>query len=149
MKTRNLSLADFLNQLEIEYLQADFRRAIHHSPKNKRHWKKVMEYKKEKIIDISRKCELDSIFDSLDKKREICELLFPNQKRIKFGFELSIEEMELYYSLQSSVKVEVEENTFRNGKIVEVDLNKKMASIVLKGSNQPTNHLFSKIIRVF
>jgi len=149
MKSRHLNILDFLDRLQIEYLQADFRRAIHHSPKQKAYWKRVMDAKRAKIEDISSRSALDTIFNSAMVLQEYREQVFPNPKSSAFKFELKVEEQRLYYSVDAPVKVEVAQGEWKTGKIEEVDFDNSLASVRVRGSKTSSKHLFSKIIRVF
>jgi len=149
MKSRHLNILDFLDRLQIEYYQADFRRSIHHSPKNKAYWKRVMDGKREKIIDISRRSDLSNIFDDSNEAADYRSRVFPSAKSIAFKFELSEEEVKLYYAPGSPVKVEVEPGKFLTGKIVEVYFDNALASVRLRGRSEASKHLFSKFFRVF
>lgn len=149
MKSRHLNILDFLDRLQIEYLQAEFRRSIHHSPKQKAYWKRVMDAKRVKIEDISSRSALDNIFNSPMVLQEYREQVFPNPKSSAFKFELKVAEQRLYYSVGAPVKVEVEHGEWKTGKIEEVDFDNGLASVRIRGSKMPSKHLFSKIIRVF
>lgn len=149
MKSRHLNILDYLDRLQIEYYQADFRRSIHHSPKNKSYWKRVMDGKKEKIIDISKRSDLSNIFSDPTETAEYRSRVFPSTKSIAFKFELSEEEFKLYYAPGSPVKVEVESGRFLTGKIEEVFFENSLASIRLRGKPTASKHLLSKFFRVF
>ena len=149
MKSRHINILDFLEQLQLEYFQADFRRSIHHSPKNKAFWKRVMEWKKEKILDVSSKSDLENIFNNEREADEYRKRVFPYAKSIAIKFELSDEEVKLYYAVGSPVKVEVDEGKFLSGKIEQVFFENNLALIRIKGRSEPSKHLFSKFFRVF
>jgi hypothetical protein len=149
MKSRHLNILDFLDKLQVEYYQADFRRSIHHSPKNKAYWKRVMEGKREKILDISKRSELANIFNDSTEADEYRSRVFPSTKSIGIKFELTTEEAELYYAPGSPVKVEVEAGKFITGKIEQVYFDNALASVRLRGRSEATKHLFSKFFRVF
>lgn len=84
-KTRNLSVAEYFLQLQKEYLIADFRRKIYFNPKDKSYYKRVMGYKKEKIVGIAeRNNQLKSIFTDSIALRQIKEELFEESGKPKF-----------------------------------------------------------------
>lgn len=148
MKSRNLSPSEFLEVLQVEYLQAEFRRSIHHSPKQKKYWGKVMVGKKLKILDICSKGQLQNIFNESFLLQEFRDLVYPNLKSNYFKFPLSAEEVDLYYSEGAEVRVEVSLDVWRPGKMMSVNLEKSTALVLVKGSKTPKNYMFSKIIRV-
>lgn len=149
MKSRHINILEFLEQLQLEYYQADFRRSIHHSPKNKAYWKRVMEGKREKILNVSSRSDLDNIFNNEAEAAEFRARIFPSAKHIAIKFELTPEEIKLYYAPGSPVKVEVEAGKFVSGKIEEVYFDNTLALIRIKGRYEPSKHLFSKFFRVF
>ena len=62
--SRSLSVAEYFHVIQREYLMAEFRRKIYFSPKDKRYFSRVMEFKREKIEDIAKRNQLMSIFTS-------------------------------------------------------------------------------------
>lgn len=75
-KTRNWSTAEYFLLVQKEYIQAELRRKIYPNAKDKRYYLKVMNFKKEKIEDISERCKLKNIFNSKEKLQEVKEGLF-------------------------------------------------------------------------
>lgn len=63
-KDRDISILEYFKALQQEYLYFEVKSKIYPSSKDKAYFKKVMEYKKNKIEDISNKNNLDSIFNS-------------------------------------------------------------------------------------
>lgn len=97
-KTRNLSVAEYFLQLQKEYLIADFRRKIYFNPKDKSYYKRVMGYKKEKIVGIAeRNNQLKSIFTDSIALRQIKEELFEESGKPKFV--LTDIDRENYYAI--------------------------------------------------
>lgn len=95
-KTRNLSVAEYFLQLQKEYLIADFRRKIYYSPKDKTYWTRVCGFKKDKIQSISKRNNLNSIFNSEDKLSELRSELFDSLGKPKF--EMNAKDLKNYYS---------------------------------------------------
>lgn len=149
MKTRNISILEYFHRLQIEYLEADFKRAIHHSPKQKGFWKRVMAHKRAKIESVSIRVGMPSIFDEDLALKEYRGFVYPDAKHIGLKFELTSEELELYYSVGENFKVQIAEDKIVLGQLVSVDLAKNLASIRIRGKSQPSNHKLSKIFRVF
>lgn len=67
-KSRNQSLFDFLECLQLEYITAELRSKIYPSSNDKKYYRKVMRYKREKIEDIAQRNDLPTIFSSKDGK---------------------------------------------------------------------------------
>ena len=61
-KTRNLSVYEYLKELQVEYIVFELRRKIYQSQKDRRHFEKVLNFKETKIKDIARRNCLKSIF---------------------------------------------------------------------------------------
>jgi len=76
-KSRNLSILEYLNILQKEYIVCILRTKIYTKLNDKAHWKKVAEYKKEKIKTISQRNTLDNIFDDKDIYNQIYKEIVP------------------------------------------------------------------------
>lgn len=94
--TRHLSVAEYFQQVQKEYLIADFRRKIYFSPKDKEYWTRVCGYKKSRIDKIAERNRLHSIFNSEDKLNELRHELFDNFGKPKFA--MSDSDNNNYYS---------------------------------------------------
>lgn len=96
---RSLSVAEYFHVIQREYLMAEFRRKIYFSPKDKRYFSRVMEFKREKICDIANRNKLTSIFTSPEKMRDVRAELFDPLNRPMFA--MSPEDWMNYYSVNS------------------------------------------------
>lgn len=94
-KTRNLSVAEYFVQIQLEYLIADFKRKIYFNPKDKAYWTKVCNYKKEKIEEIATRSHLNTIFSSQVKMTEFRNKIF--DKNNKPTFPMSEKDWNNYY----------------------------------------------------
>lgn len=97
--TRHLSVAEYFQQVQKEYLIADFRRKIYFSPKDKEYWTRVCGYKKTRIDRIAERNRLHSIFNSAEKLNELTHELFDNFCKPKF--EMNDNDNSNYYSCGS------------------------------------------------
>ena len=95
-KNRELSAAEYFIQIQKEYLIAQFRSKIYFNPKDKRYWKRVMEYKSEKINSIALRNKLNSILNSEKKMNDFHNRLFDRNGKPRF--ELTLEDLENYYT---------------------------------------------------
>ena len=95
-ENRKLSAAEYFIQIQKEYLIAQFRSKIYFSPKNKRYWKKVSEYKSEKIKKIAARNKLNSILNSEQKLNEFRSRLFDKNGKPKF--EMNEDDIKNYYT---------------------------------------------------
>lgn len=96
---RSLSVAEYFHVIQREYLIAEFRRKIYFSPKDKRYFSRVMEFKREKICDIANRNKLTSIFTSPEKMRDVRAELFDPLNRPMFA--MSPKDWMNYYSVNS------------------------------------------------
>lgn len=95
----SLSVAEYFHVIQREYLMAEFRRKIYFSPKDKRYFSRVMEFKREKICDIANRNKLTSIFTSPEKMRDVRAELFDPLNRPMFA--MSPKDWMNYYSVNS------------------------------------------------
>lgn len=95
----SLSVAEYFHVIQREYLMAEFRRKIYFSPKDKRYFSRVMEFKREKIHDIANRNKLTSIFTSPEKMRDVKAELFDPLNRPMFA--MSPKDWVNYYSVNS------------------------------------------------
>lgn len=96
---RSLSVAEYFHVIQREYLMAEFRRKIYFSPKDKRYFSRVMEFKRDKICDIANRNKLTSIFTSPEKMRDVRAELFDPLNRPMFA--MSPKDWMNYYSVNS------------------------------------------------
>lgn len=97
--SRSLLVAEYFHVIQREYLMAEFRRKIYFSPKDKRYFSRVMEFKREKIEDIAKRNQLMSIFTSPDKMRDLRAELFDPLNRPLFT--MGPKDVANYYSINS------------------------------------------------
>lgn len=139
-KSRSLSTAEYFIVIQMEYLQAEFRRKIYFSPKDKKYYDKVITYKKQTIEKIAERNELRSIFTSKEKMEEIKKRCFRNGN----GFPLfALSEKDLYnYFLPEN------EFSYNNDIVMlkSVDFDNKKAYIDCGNEIKPVS--FSEITRV-
>ena len=84
-------------EIQREYLIADFRKKIYFSPKDKRFYQKVCEYKAVKINDIANRNHLKSILNDDNMLAEVRAQLF-NELGIPI-FEMTETDIQNYYSV--------------------------------------------------
>lgn len=77
-KDRDISILDYFNVLQQEYLYFELKVKIYPSSKDKEYFKKIMDFKKDKVIDIAEKNLLSTIFDS-DENMEEHRAIFFNE----------------------------------------------------------------------
>lgn len=125
MKSRDLTIVEFFNKLQEEYIVAELRRKIYPKVKDKKFWEKVMEGKRRKINDISLRNSLPNIFNNekVKEKKYSCvyrESGFPNfiYKDCEDETQIAEFDKKYYYNIGSQVRV------FDNGELLigKIDL---------------------------
>ena len=76
MNDRRLTVAEYFNAIQREYLIADFKRKIYANSKDRSYYSKVANFKNEKITDISERNCLKSVLNDKDVLKEFRNLLF-------------------------------------------------------------------------
>lgn len=116
---RELSAAEYFIQIQKEYLIAQFRSKIYFSPKNRRYWKKVMDFKAEKIKSIATRNKLNSILNNDVKMVEFQNRLFDHHGKPKF--EMNHEDDINYYTAGNDFSYDGElytlDSILENGKL--------------------------------
>ena len=126
-KDRHISILDYFNVLQSEYLLYELRSKIYPSSEDKVKFKEVLFFKKQKIEDISSKNDLVSIFETDEfRKEKLNELFGGNCVPSVF----SKRDTYFYYSIGSDF-------SFKGVgvKLYSYDLENQTA-IVLKGSEK-------------
>lgn len=152
-KTRNLSAIQLFDILQQEYIVCELRAKIYPLQKHKDYWIDLMEKKKEKIIDISNRNKLFSIFDNKQLKLDFEDKIIP-----KIGFpnfiyrddhqRLSQEKWDIhnYYLPKQKVSVYSSTKTIV-GIIISVDfLNKKVKVLVDNNKEEFNISLITRIL---
>ena len=134
-KTRSLSLYDFFEILQAEYVVCELRALIYPIQSHKDFWNLAATKKREKIDDISRRNNIPSMFDDnrikeVIKKKIYKEVGFPT---FIYRDEAQREKQEKwdifnYYSVGARVNF-YDDIELKDGHISDVDLIKKIASI--------------------
>lgn len=139
-KDRDLSPFDYLKALQLEYICAELRKKIYHSPKDKEFYKGLMLNKKIKIEDISFKNRLSNIFNDIEVKKELYLEIYNSKGLPNFIYrnkehESIFKEQDIcnYYLLGEEVKVETDTIIF--GKIFSVNISQSMVEITDKEDN--------------
>jgi len=145
-KDRNLSMVEFYEMLQKEYFIAEIKSKLYPSRKQKDFYRnRVMEGKRIKILDISNKNNLPNIFDDEETKNEIRDQIYPVIGLPQF--DLTNEEIKYYYSVESEVRVEIEDRP-RIGKIIDIDFRNNVAYIKFRNSSENQPIKLNKITRI-
>jgi hypothetical protein len=144
-KDRNLSIFDYFEQLQIEYVLAELRKKIYPSEKDKAYYTRLMEQKEIKIKDISIRNSLPSLFDSEKVKTAKYKVVYGNGGLPNFHYsnptieqQFKEKDVRFYYAKGGAVKVVKGDNEdFLVGIIESVDLEKGTARVLIKGKTTP------------
>jgi hypothetical protein len=135
-KTRNLTIYEFFEALQLEYIVLELRKKIYPSLSDQEYYRRVMEQKKEKIEDIASKNYLPSIFDDPEIKKHkysevykpfgMPEFVYKDEEHKKRFAPL---DRKYYYLPESEVRITVDAE-LKIGKIESVDFNTGKAVII-------------------
>lgn len=152
MKSRDLTIVEFFNKLQEEYIIAELRRKIYPKIKDKRFWEKVMEGKHKKINDISLRNSLPNIFNNEAVKAKkyakiYNETGFPNfiYKDCEDETQMAEFDKKYYYNVGSQVRVFVD-GELLIGKIDLVDF--EVGEIVVDLDNDKRSFDIKSITRI-
>jgi len=141
-KSRDLSIFEYFEQLQIEYICAELRKRIYPVVKDKKYYKRVMEQKKIKIDDIASRNDLVSIFTEGEEgnnyrkemyggiynKKGLPNFIYRDQE-MQSMFEES--DINFYYLEGGEVKIVEENKSMLVGTIESVDLLEKRVKVKL------------------
>jgi hypothetical protein len=140
-KTRNLSIFEFFEQLQLEYIVLELRKKIYPSLADQEYYERVMIQKREKINDIALKNYLPSIFtDKEIKKHKYNEIYnpfgLPNfmYKDEDHKQKYALLDKKYYYLPESEVRIVIE-GELKVGKINSVDFIKDKAIVIVDSEN--------------
>jgi len=149
LKSRDLTIHEYWEQLQLEYIVAELRRKIYPIVKDKNYYKRVLEQKKEKIDDISIRnhLESESIFENNEYRKEMYSRIYNEQGLPNFIYRdekmrAQLEESDIinYYYEGSEVRVKINdkieigniENINLMAELVEVRINEEIQSFFMK-----------------
>jgi len=137
-KSRDLTIHEYWEQLQLEYIVAELRRKIYPIVKDKKYYERVMEQKRQKIDDISTRNHLAPIFEDSEYKQEMYEKIYNEQGIPNFIYRdekmrALFEENDVvnYYYEGSEVRVKVDNKT-SIGKIESVNLMAELVEVKIK-----------------
>lgn len=96
----HLTVLQYFEAIQKEYLIADFRRKIYFGVKDRKYYERLMNYKKEKIEKISDRNKLNNIFNDDDILHKITSLVFNG--RGYPVFKMSEKDWENYFAVGSN-----------------------------------------------
>jgi len=126
-KTRNLSVYEYLKELQIEYIVFELRKKIYSSSKDKNYFDKVLGFKKPKIEDIALRNSLKTIFENLEMKKSYSQKVYRegypdfHYKTEEQREEFENKDLQYYYAIGSDVRFFVEGEA-HVGKVKSFDL---------------------------
>lgn len=141
-KSRDLSIFDYIEVLQEEYLCYDIRSKIYRFKDHKDYWNIVKEGKKRAITDICKRNTLPSIFTSPVEMERVGKkiymgLCYPNflYRDEKFRERWQDWDEKNYFSKGSDVKIELVAGTFVRGVIIQYSFETKRALVKIEGEN--------------
>ncbi len=141
---RDLSQIDYLDILQQEYFLNMLKSKIYLKFNDRLYYKKVMSYKKEKILNLSEKNFLPNIFSDESLFKKYRANIFPKQGLP--NVRLNRKEIDQYYSTGSDVRIDTEE-AILIGKIQSFD--GSYVRVKLKGEDSIRPFSFKVVTRIF
>lgn len=146
-KDRDLSIMDFFDNLQEEYYINELRSRIYPSPIDKKYYKKVMGFKKEKIEDIAHKNSINCIFSSEELAEKFRKRVYPQGNILNFRGIIQ-QDIDFYYMEEADVRVKIDENN-EIGKIKDRNLEKNIIYVKLRGAQETKPYVIGCITRIF
>jgi len=153
-KTRHLSIYEFFEVLQLEYLTAELRRKIYSKQKDREYYTKVMEWKRRKINDIAVRNSLPSLFTDDTTKQTLYQKLYNEKGLPNFVYrddkdreQFSQQDVEAYYSVGATVKIHNADEIII-GEIYEVNFEKGVIFIKPKGQEECRPHSIENVTRI-
>lgn len=140
MKDRNITISEYLNVLQKEYIVAEIRYKIYPRPKDKIFYKnKVMNGKKRKIDDIGSRNNLPTIFNCFLTKDKMYQSIYNIKGLPLFSYKNDEhrkiqrpEDILFYYYKNSDVKIIID-NDIQIGKIIYSNFEKEICRVDVEG----------------
>ena len=158
MKKRDQPIYTYFESLQLEYLLYELRRKIYVHKKDKKYCEKVMSFKCAKITNIAKRNSLQDIFNDEGKREEFRLLVYGKKGYPNFGIinyktqeerlEFEQKDRDNYYSIGCDYRVEVEEDVFKIGSLVEIFHDKGICHIKLRKERDVTVSSISCLTRI-
>jgi len=133
MKSRNISILDYFNTLQLEYFCAELRSKIYTGSADKEYWKTIMAHKKNKIQDIAERNKLKSIFsDNVEYQRIFDSVMHYGIPSFTYRDEYQkrkLEKRDMYFYFKPGSDVKFINGSEFTGKIKYYDLENKTIQI--------------------
>lgn len=112
LKTKDQSRFEYMEALQYEYLCAELRKKIYRRGKDKEFWQKVMDGKKDKIVNIGNRNGLPTIFSDSRIKNDTLDTIIRDRGMPNFKYddipnadEIIWKDYINYYARETEVKV--------------------------------------------
>lgn len=136
IKTRDLSIYNYLEMLQKEYFIAYLRHKIYHNEADKKYWARVMGFKKDRIRNLSFRNGLPTIFSDSKMhfdlyKQTVLTKGLPNFLYVDENNRLDLERRDIlsYYSRGNECKVYIGDGEFKIGVIKYCQVDDRTVSV--------------------
>lgn len=133
VKTKHQSKIDYLDSLQKEFFINLIKSKIYPKHNDRKYYKRVMEHKKDKILNLSFNMGgVSNIFDNEEDYERYKYLMFPKDNLP--NFDLTEDEIEYYYAIDSEIKVNVD-GVYKVGVMISKNIEKNICTVKLRGDS--------------
>lgn len=132
MKSRNISVYDFLQALQQEYICLEIRNKIYVHKDDRNYFRRLMEKKQENIQSLALKNKLTTIFDSKDEYLAVWDTVVPLYGLPKFIYNIvNVSDKQLTFPYKGTAVEILESSKF--GVTERVNFNDNSVTILIDG----------------
>jgi len=154
-KSRDQSLYNYLESLQLEYITCELRKRVYLKAKDRSFYQRTMAYKKSKIEDISTRNFLPTIFNDDKVKANMYALVYKEHGYPNFIYnstadhaEFADKDIDNYFSVDAEVRVLMSENTVEVGIIIDRFFENGIIQIKLREHAETSPFPINRVTRI-
>ena len=145
-KDRHQSKISFLESLQKEYFECEIKSKIYLKQSDRNYYKRVMEHKKSKILNLSFNMGgVVNIFDSDNEFELVKRSVYPENNLPKF--DLTDVEIDYYYQVDSEIRVDLGSEN-RVGILISKNSKNNIALVKVRGEQEQRHISLNNIARI-
>lgn len=154
-KSRDQSLYNYLESLQLEYITCELRKRIYLKKKDRSFYQRTMDYKKTKIADIAERNFLPTIFNDDKVKASMYAKVYKEHGYPEFVYNSTSDREEFvdkdrdnYFSIDAEVRVLMSESTVEIGIIMDRFFEKEIVYVKLREHAETSPFPISRVTRI-